>query len=303
MALAGASRHYIVFVHRESREHQPAWCAVLLADTATHFYIQASEKLNTVRPKKHLGQHFLADPNIARNIVGALRLPDGVAQVLEIGPGMGVLTQYLLENASYQTSVIEIDPESVDYLNLHYPALRGRVLLADLLRQDLAHLFPDTRLSLIGNFPYNISTQIFFKVLDHRQQVREVVGMLQKEVAERIAEGPGSKAYGILSVLLQAFYRIEYLVTVPPHVFVPPPKVQSGVIRLTRNAVERLDCDEALFFKVVKQAFSTRRKTLRNALRIFGLPDMADPIFDQRAEQLGVAEFVGLTNLIAANKI
>ncbi|WP_375418492.1 16S rRNA (adenine(1518)-N(6)/adenine(1519)-N(6))-dimethyltransferase RsmA [uncultured Hymenobacter sp.] len=258
--------------------------------------------MSTVRPKKHLGQHFLADPNIARNIVGALRLPDGVGEVLEIGPGMGVLTQYLLANKAYQTSVIEIDQESVDYLNQHYPALHGRVLLADLLRQDLEKLFPNTPLSIIGNFPYNISTQIFFKVLDHRQQVREVVGMLQKEVAERLAEGPGSKAYGILSVLLQAYYDVEFLFTVPPHVFVPPPKVLSAVIRLTRNATEKLDCDEALFFKVVKQAFSTRRKTLRNALRIFGLPDMTAPIFDQRAEQLGVAEFVGLTNLIAANR-
>ena len=256
----------------------------------------------TVRPKKHLGQHFLADPNIARNIVGALRLPEGVGQVLEIGPGMGVLTQYLLENKAYQTSVIEIDQESVDYLNQHYPALHGRVIFADLLRQNLEKLFPNTPLSVIGNFPYNISTQIFFKVLDHRQQVREVVGMLQKEVAERLAEGPGSKAYGILSVLLQAYYDIEFLFTVPPHVFVPPPKVQSAVIRLTRNATEKLDCDEALFFKVVKQAFSTRRKTLRNALRVFSLPDMTAPIFDQRAEQLGVGEFVGLTNLIAANR-
>ena len=258
----------------------------------------------TVRPKKHLGQHFLADPNIARNIVGALRLPDDVREVLEIGPGMGVLTQYLLENPAYQTSVIEIDKESVDYLNQHYPALKNRVLFADLLRQDLSQLFPGTPLSIIGNFPYNISTQIFFKVLDHRQQVREVVGMLQKEVAERIAEGPGSKTYGILSVLLQAYYTIEYLFTVPPHVFVPPPKVQSAVIRLTRNPVEKLDCDEALFFKVVKQAFSTRRKTLRNALKVMGLSSeqMAAPIFDKRAEQLGVAEFVGLTNQIAANR-
>lgn len=259
--------------------------------------------MKSVRPKKHLGQHFLADPNIARNIVGALRLPDGVGAVLEIGPGMGVLTQYLLENPAYQTSVIEIDAESVAYLTEHYPALRGRIMEADLLKQNLDELFSNTPLSIIGNFPYNISTQIFFKVLDHRQQVREVVGMLQKEVAERLAEGPGSKTYGILSVLLQAYYTIEFLFTVPPHVFVPPPKVQSAVIRLTRNTTERLNCDEALFFKVVKQAFSTRRKTLRNALRIFGLPDMTATIFDQRAEQLGVAEFVGLTNLIAANRV
>jgi 16S rRNA (adenine1518-N6/adenine1519-N6)-dimethyltransferase len=257
--------------------------------------------VNTVRPKKHLGQHFLAAPNIARDIVEALRVPDNVRDVLEIGPGMGVLTQFLLENPAFETSVIEIDQESVDYLNQHYPALHGRVLFADLLRQDLEKLFPGKPLSIIGNFPYNISTQIFFKVLDHRQQVREVVGMLQKEVAERLAEGPGSKAYGILSVLLQAYYNIEYLFTVPPHVFVPPPKVQSGVIRLTRNATEKLDCDEVLFFRVVKQAFSTRRKTLRNALKPFGMPAevTTDPVFEKRAEQLGVAEFVALTNLVA----
>ena len=261
--------------------------------------------MNTVRPKKHLGQHFLAAPNIARDIVEALRVPAGVRDVLEIGPGMGVLTQFLLENPAYETSVIEIDQESVDYLNKHYPALHGRVLFADLLRQDLEKLFPAKPLSIIGTFPYNISTQIFFKVLDHRQQVREVVGMLQKEVAERLAEGPGSKAYGILSVLLQAYYDIEYLFTVPPHVFVPPPKVQSGVIRLTRNTTEKLDCDEVLFFRVVKQAFSTRRKTLRNALKPFGMPAEAttDAVFEKRAEQLGVAEFVALTNLIEANKI
>ncbi|SMC00367.1 dimethyladenosine transferase [Hymenobacter roseosalivarius DSM 11622] len=256
--------------------------------------------MNPVRPKKHLGQHFLADPNIARDIVDALRLPDGVAHVLEIGPGMGVLTGNLLQNPAYQTSVVEIDRESVAYLERNFPALGGRIISADFLRQDLSQLFPGKPLSIIGNFPYNISTQIYFQVLAHRQQVREVIGMLQKEVAERIAEPPGSKAYGILSVLLQAYYTVEMLFAVPPHVFVPPPKVQSAVIRLTRNTTERLDCDEKLFFRVVKQAFQTRRKTLRNALKPFGLPPevTADPIFDKRAEQLGVAEFVGLTKLV-----
>ena len=254
-----------------------------------------------VRPKKHLGQHFLADPNIARNIVAALRLPDGVRQVLEIGPGMGVLTQYLLENPAYQTSVVEIDTESVAYLKVHYPALTDRIYATDFLKQNLATMFPDQPLAIIGNFPYNISSQIFFSVLNNRQQVREVVGMIQKEVAQRLAEPPGSKTYGILSVLLQAYYTIEYLFTVPPHVFLPPPKVESAVVRLTRNTTEQLDCDEKLFFRVVKQAFQTRRKTLRNALKPFGIPAEAtiDPIFDKRAEQLGVAEFVGLTQRVA----
>ena len=258
----------------------------------------------TVRPKKHLGQHFLADPNIARRIVESLRLPEGVGEVLEIGPGMGVLTQYLLEHQAYQTSVVEIDPESVAYLTAHYPALAPRIYATDFLRQDLGTMFPGQPLAIIGNFPYNISTQIFFQVLASRQQVREVVGMLQKEVAERLAEPPGSKTYGILSVLLQAYYDIEYLFTVPPHVFVPPPKVESAVVRLTRNHTAQLACDEKLFFRVVKQAFSTRRKTLRNALKPLGLATetMAADIFDKRAEQLGVADFVRLTNLVAASQ-
>ena len=257
--------------------------------------------VDSVRAKKHLGQHFLADPNIARRIVEALRLPDGVREVLEIGPGMGVLTGTLLEHAAeYRTTVVEIDRDSVEYLNQHYPTLRERVLSADFLKQDLNQLFPDAPLSIIGNFPYNISSQIFFQVLSNRQQVREVVGMLQKEVAARLATGPGSKTYGILSVLLQAYYTVELLFTVPPHVFQPPPKVQSAVIRLTRNDTVQLDCDEQLFFKVVKQAFQTRRKTLRNALKPFGLPPEAttDAVFDQRAEQLGVGEFVALTRRI-----
>ena len=261
--------------------------------------------MNTVRPKKHLGQHFLADPNIARNIVGALQLPDDVREVLEIGPGMGVLTQYLLQNPAYQTSVVEIDTESVAYLKVHYPALTDRIYATDFLKQSLAAMFPDQPLAIIGNFPYNISSQIFFAVLNNRQQVREVVGMIQKEVAQRLAEPPGSKTYGILSVLLQAFYKIEYLFTVPPHVFVPPPKVESAVVRLTRNDVQRLDCDEKLFFRVVKQAFQTRRKTLRNALKPFGMPAEAttDPIFEKRAEQLGVAEFVGLTQRVSQHQV
>ncbi|ALD20733.1 16S rRNA (adenine(1518)-N(6)/adenine(1519)-N(6))-dimethyltransferase RsmA [Hymenobacter sp. DG25A] len=253
--------------------------------------------MDSVKAKKHLGQHFLADPNIARRIVESLQLPDGVTEVLEIGPGMGVLTGTLLQHTEYRTSVVEIDRESVAYLQQHFPSLDGRIHSADFLKMDLGKLYNDQPISIIGNFPYNISTQIYFQVLAHRQQVREVVGMIQKEVADRLAEGPGTKTYGILSVLLQAYYKIEYLFTVPPHVFNPPPKVQSAVIRLTRNTTEKLDCDEKLFFKVVKQAFSTRRKTLRNALKPFGmLPEnTTDPIFEKRAEQLSVADFVGLT--------
>ncbi len=257
-----------------------------------------------VKPKKHLGQHFLADPNIARRIVGALQPPAEVHDVLEIGPGMGVLTQYLLENPAYQTSVVEIDPESVAYLQEHYPALTPRIYGQDFLRMDLGQGFPGQPLAIIGNFPYNISSQIFFRVLAHRQQVREVVGMLQKEVAQRLAEPPGSKTYGILSVLLQAFYRIEYLFTVPPHVFVPPPKVESAVVRLVRNNTAKLDCDEKLFFRVVKQAFQTRRKTLRNALKPLGMPPEAttDAVFEKRAEQLDVAAFVALTRHVAQHQ-
>lgn len=257
-----------------------------------------------VKPKKHLGQHFLADPNIARRIVAALQLPADVRQVLEIGPGMGVLTQHLLENPAYTTSVVEIDTESVTYLKQHYSALAPRIFATDFLKQDLGQLFPQQPLAIIGNFPYNISSQIFFSVLNNRRQVREVVGMIQKEVAERLAEPPGSKTYGILSVLLQAYYTIEYLFTVPAHVFVPPPKVESAVVRLVRNDVEKLDCDEKLFFQVVKQAFQTRRKTLRNALKPFGMPAEAttDAIFEKRAEQLGVAGFVRLTQHVAQHR-
>ncbi|TGE28961.1 16S rRNA (adenine(1518)-N(6)/adenine(1519)-N(6))-dimethyltransferase RsmA [Hymenobacter metallicola] len=261
--------------------------------------------MDHVSPKKHLGQHFLADPNIARRIVDSLRLPDGVTEVLEIGPGMGVLTGDLLKHPEYRTTVVEIDRESVEYLGRNFPALEGRILSADFLKQDLHKLFPEQPLSIIGNFPYNISSQIFFQVLAHRQQVREVVGMIQKEVADRLAEPPGSKTYGILSVLLQAFYTVEMLFTVPPHVFIPPPKVQSAVVRLTRNDTEHLGCDEKLFFQVVKQAFQTRRKTLRNALKPFGMVPEAttNPVFEKRAEQLSVADFVELTKHIEQHRV
>lgn len=252
-----------------------------------------------VSPKKHLGQHFLTDLNIAKKIVDQLTLPGGLTQVVEIGPGMGVLTQYLLENTAYQTSVIEIDRESVAYLQAHFPSLENRIHSADFLKLDLKTLFPG-KLSIIGNFPYNISSQIFFRVLAHRNQVMEVVGMLQKEVAERIAAPPGSKTYGILSVLLQAYYDITYNFTVHEHVFNPPPKVKSAVISLVRNNVEKLPCNEELFFAVVKQSFGTRRKTLRNCLKSYQMPPeiSALPVFDKRAEQLSVAEFIELTKTL-----
>jgi 16S rRNA (adenine1518-N6/adenine1519-N6)-dimethyltransferase len=248
-----------------------------------------------VRAKKHLGQHFLKDMNIARQIVDGLTLHGGYTKVLEIGPGMGVLTQFLLPNQAYETHVIEIDTESVAYLKKHYEELTPRIIEGDFLKYDTSVVFPEP-FAIIGNFPYNISSQIFFRALQIRDQIPEIVCMLQKEVALRIASPPGNKDYGILSVLLQAFYDIDYLVSVPPGAFDPPPKVQSGVIRLRRNGTERLECDEKMFFRVVKTAFNQRRKTLRNALKPIGeMPE--HPLLTKRAEQLSVAEFVVLTQL------
>ena len=220
--------------------------------------------------------------------------------VLEIGPGMGVLTQYLLQREDIDLKLVELDGESVDYLLTHFPGMQGRLYQADYLRLDIHKLFPGPY-RVIGNFPYNISSQIFFKILDDKDRIPEVVCMIQKEVAERIAEQPGSKTYGILSVLLQAWYDIEYLFTVGSGAFAPPPKVQSAVIRLRRNARTDLGCDGKLFKTVVKTAFNQRRKTLRNALKPL-LPegfDASDPVFDLRAERLGVEDFVALTRLIA----
>lgn len=253
----------------------------------------------SVKPKKHLGQHFLADENIAKKIADTLSL-EGYTKVLEIGPGMGVLTKYLLEKEAVETSVIELDNESVDYLKAYYPDLKERILNEDFLKFDLDQLFNSAQFAIIGNFPYNISSQIVFKTLAHRQQIPEFSGMFQKEVAQRICEQPGSKTYGILSVLVQAFYKAEYLFTVPPQVFNPPPKVDSGVLRLTRKENFSLACDEALFFKVVKTAFNQRRKTLRNSLKSFNLSDKlkANTIFGQRPEQLSFSEFVDLTKLL-----
>ena len=253
-----------------------------------------------VRPKKFLGQHFLKDQNIAAKIADALVFDGRQSKnVLEIGPGTGMLTKYLLQKPKIKLKVVEIDRESVAYLKAHYPDLSGDIINGDFMDVPLQTYF-DAPFAVIGNFPYNISSQIFFKILAAPELVDEVVCMLQKEVAQRLASGPGTKDYGILSVLLQARYDIEYLFTVPPEVFHPPPKVNSGVIRLERRPIYKLDCNEQLFTKVVKQAFQMRRKTLRNALKSLNLP--ADfyrlEILDKRAEQLSVAQFVSLTKII-----
>jgi 16S rRNA (adenine1518-N6/adenine1519-N6)-dimethyltransferase len=251
--------------------------------------------MEKVKPKKHLGQHFLTDLGIAEKIAKSVTGHNGIKKVLEIGPGMGVLTDFLLAG-DWDLYLVDIDRESVKYLNNKYPDLGDKIIEADFLKTDFSAIMEDSY-AIAGNFPYNISSQILFKVLEQRGQVTEVVCMLQKEVAQRIASPKGNKDYGILSVLLQAFYDIEYLFSVPPEVFDPPPRVNSGVIRLKRNKVENLDCDEKLFFRVVKQGFSTRRKTLRNCLKSMGLPETLnqDPIMDKRAEQLDVQEFIGLT--------
>lgn len=254
-------------------------------------------KTGSVRPKKHLGQHFLKDQHIAQRIVESLSGHGGYQHVLEVGPGTGVLTQFLAQSSEYTLSVVEVDRESVDYLRRAYPELA--ILSEDFLRMNLRPLLPDTY-AIIGNFPYNISSQIFFRVLDERQHVPEVVGMLQKEVADRLCAPPGSKTYGILSVLLGAYYEREYLFTVEPHVFHPPPRVRSAVVRLRRNGMAQLPCDEAWFRRVVKQGFQNRRKTLRNALKPLNLPATIRslPVLAQRAEQLSVDDFIVLTQQI-----
>ena len=250
-----------------------------------------------VRAKKSLGQHFLTDQSVAKSIVAALSADDAAPRgVLEIGPGMGVLTQYLLERPDIDLKAVELDNESVDYLLAHSPAINDNLIYADYLKLNVHTLFQD-KYRVIGNFPYNISSQIFFKILEDKDLVPEVVCMIQKEVADRIAEKPGSKTYGILSVLLQAWYDIDYVLSVGPGAFAPPPKVKSAVIRLRRNGRTELGCDEKLFKTVVKTAFNQRRKTLRNALKPLlrdGM-DTSDPVFDLRAERLGVEDFVALT--------
>ncbi|MBO7459928.1 MAG: ribosomal RNA small subunit methyltransferase A [Bacteroidales bacterium] len=276
--------------------------------------------MDLVRPKKALGQHFLVDLNIARNIVNALGTDHDV--VIEVGAGMGVLTQYLIENQLDKLQVVEIDKESVEFLKKKFPELEGHLTLGDFLKQDLTSFRPEPiggaekspaiegdsstalgmtggDVAVIGNFPYNISSQIFFQILKYRNNVSECVGMIQKEVAERLAAGPGSKTYGILSVLLQAWYDIEYLFTVHENVFNPPPKVKSAVIRLKRNNVKELGCDEKLFVTVVKQAFNQRRKTLRNSLRsLIPVEIIENKIFNKRPEQLSVQEFVELVKVL-----
>ncbi len=253
-----------------------------------------------VRPKKALGQHFLTDETIAERIADTLSPWKGMP-VMEVGPGMGVLTKYLLA-AGHDVKVAEIDGESIDYLRYNYPDLAGRILDADFLKLDLSKVYPDgQKFCVIGNYPYNISSQIFFHVLDYKEQVVCCSGMLQREVAERFAAEPGTKARGILSVLLQAWYDVKYLFTVDENVFNPPPKVKSGVIIMTRNDVTSLGCDEKLFKSVVKTAFGQRRKTLRNSLRgMFpaGVPLPDDPLLAMRPEQLTVAQFIELTKLV-----
>lgn len=281
----------------------------------------------SLRPKKSLGQHFLNDENIARKIVGELN--PKIPLVIEIGPGKGVLSKYLLDEQAFDTWFVEIDHDSVIYLKKLYPAITDRLIEADFLKLDLVELLSSCEaqstehraqgtailslrgsrvlgrrgnsLQILGNFPYNISSQILFRVLEYRDLVQEVTGMFQKEVAQRIASPPGPKAYGILSVLLQAFYRIEYLFTVNESVFTPPPRVKSAVIRLVRNEVQTLDCDEKFWVTVVKTAFNQRRKTLRNSLRKLAPAEFqqwTDPIFDLRPERLSVADFVRLTRML-----
>jgi len=259
--------------------------------------------MSIVKAKKHLGQHFLTDKNIAGKIVDSLKLSDQYKQVLEVGPGMGILSDFLLQKPEYETYLIDIDAESYQFLQKKYPQLGSRLINADFLEMDFKTVFSD-KFAIIGNFPYNISSQILFKVLDNRQQVVEVVGMFQKEVAERCSAKPGSKEYGILSVFLQAYYKVEYLFTVKAGVFNPPPKVLSAVIRLTRNETAQLECDEKLFWQLVKAGFNQRRKTLRNAISSVIPKDKIteDPLLDLRAERLSVVDFVRLTNMVSGQR-
>jgi 16S rRNA (adenine1518-N6/adenine1519-N6)-dimethyltransferase len=265
--------------------------------------VPRNDSMEKVKAKKHLGQHFLKDESIAKAIADTLSL-EGYNDVLEIGPGMGVLTKYLLDKPT-NTYVIEIDTESVGYLDANYPKLKDKIISKDFLRYDCNEIFEGKQYAIIGNFPYNISTQIVFRTLEFRHQIPEFSGMFQKEVAERICEKKGSKTYGILSVLAQAFYHAEYLFTVDEHVFNPPPKVKSGVMRLRRKEDFSLPCGEKLFFTVVKTAFQQRRKTLRNSLKTLNLSDnlREDKVLDLRPEQLSVEDFIALTQKIEADGI
>ena len=257
--------------------------------------------MGLVKPKKFLGQHFLRDLSIANDIADTVdACPD--LPILEVGPGMGVLTQFLMIKER-NVKVVELDFESVAYLKENFTALEGHIIEDDFLKLKLENIFDGNPFVLTGNYPYNISSQIFFKMLDYKNLIPCCTGMIQKEVAERIAAGPGSKTYGILSVLIQAWYKVEYLFTVHEHVFNPPPKVKSAVIRMTRNETTHLGCDEKLFKLIVKTTFNQRRKTLRNSISSIldkSHPLSADPIFNKRPEQLSVQEFVELTNRVEA---
>ncbi|MCM1162841.1 MAG: 16S rRNA (adenine(1518)-N(6)/adenine(1519)-N(6))-dimethyltransferase RsmA [Muribaculaceae bacterium] len=261
---------------------------------------ETTPRSGLVKPKKALGQHFLTDESVAARIAATLADYSSLP-VLEVGPGMGVLTKHLI-SSGHNVKVAEIDGESIEYLRYHFPELSGRILDADFLKLNLASVFPGAeKISVIGNYPYNISSQIFFHILDYRDLVQVCSGMLQREVAERLAAPAGTKARGILSVLLQAWYDVDYLFTVPPNVFNPPPKVQSGVIIMRRNAVTDLGCDERAFKTVVKTAFGQRRKTLRNSLRPLLTPGRSfpeSPLLAMRPEQLTVEQFVELTNML-----
>ena len=262
---------------------------------------QKIARMKAVTAKKRLGQHFLTDLSIAKRIADTVDVCPGIP-VLEVGPGMGVLTRFLLEKP-HKVKVVEIDEESVAYLCKNLPQLQEENIIPDdFLKMHLDRLFNGEQFMLIGNYPYNISSQIFFKMLDYKDLIPCCTGMIQKEVAERIAAGPGSKTYGILSVLVQAWYDVEYLFTVSEGVFNPPPKVKSAVISMRRNDVTDLGCNEALFKNVVKTTFNQRRKTLRNSIKPLvpaGHPILADEIFNKRPEQLSVADFIGLTNMVA----
>lgn len=252
-----------------------------------------------VRAKKHLGQHFLTDKNVCQKIAQQYTGFRGCNKVLEIGPGMGALTEFLLQKEGIDLWAMDVDQESIDYLKVHFPQMEGKIVYGDFLHVDPRTLMGDEPFAVVGNFPYNISSQILFKCLQYRNQIPEIMGMFQKEVAERIAEKPGSKKYGILSVLLQAFYDIRYCFTVDEHVFSPPPKVKSGVIQCTRNDRETLDCDEKLFIQIVKMSFNQRRKQIRNSLsQLIKGKNFEHPLLTERPEQLSVEQFVDLTKAI-----
>lgn len=254
----------------------------------------------TVRAKKHLGQHFLKDKGICEKIANQLTNHQNCKNVIEIGPGMGALSDFLVARGDLNLWLLDVDTESIEFLKNRYPLLSERIVLGDFLRMDLQKLMGQEKFCVVGNFPYNISTQILFKCLEHRNQIPEIMGMFQKEVAVRVAEKPGTKEYGITSVLLQAFYDIQYCFTVDEHVFIPPPKVKSGVIRCTRNSRENLGCDEKLFFQVVKMGFNQRRKTLRNSLKqLLRGRELPEVFTNERPEKLSVDQFIELTKFIA----